>query len=340
MKKTFYIFLIFLFAYCCETRSQTNLVYNGDFEIYSSCPVAESSPFQAPNYEITKCMGWTCPTYGTSDYFNVCSTNPLITVPSNGLGIQLPYSGNGYVGGFFSSYTGGSGTDGYSGIMWWEYIQGQFIQPLTANRKYKISMHISLAEYSDLYIKEIGAYMSVNPITSPNTAALNVIPQVKFHDNKYFRDTVNWVKVEGEFTAAGGEKYITLGNYNNNMRTDTLRRYYYPGLVSPFVTYFYIDGVSTYDITDSDSANNCNIHIPNVFSPNADDVNDLFKFQMCDSVIKTSIYNRWGLNVFQSDQQLFWDGNHSNGIPCVAGTYYYIIQTETNIYKGFLELIR
>lgn len=53
--------------------AQQNLIYNGDFELYSTCPTSESSPWHAPNYEITKCLGWRPPTYGTSDYFNTCA---------------------------------------------------------------------------------------------------------------------------------------------------------------------------------------------------------------------------------------------------------------------------
>ena len=70
--------------------------------------------------------------------------------------------------------------------MWWEYVQGQFTQPLIANHKYNVSFYVSLAEYSDLYIKEFGAYMSQTPISSPNSAALTVTPQVKFINNTYF----------------------------------------------------------------------------------------------------------------------------------------------------------
>lgn len=323
-----------------RTSAQQNLIYNGDFEIYSSCPSGESSPFQAPNYEITKCTGWTCPTYGTSDYLNLCSTNPLIN-PNFAFGYQLPYSGNGYLGGFFSSYTGGAGNDGYSGIMWWEYIQGQFVQPLIANHKYRVSMYVSLAEYSDLCIKEFGAYMSQTPVTSPNTAALTIIPQVKFFNGNYFKDTINWVQVSGEFVAIGGEQYITIGNFKDNVTTDTLRRYYSTSIVMPFVTYFYIDNVLAFDITDSLYGAGCSDIMPNVFTPNGDSINEVFKFNLCDKTIKTIIYNRWGIKVFETDKaNYYWDGRTTSGEPCSDGSYFYIIQGEEKNYKGFIQLVR
>jgi len=332
---------LLVLGFCCETKSQTNLVYNGDFEMYSSCPVSESSPSQAPNYEINKCVGWTCATFGTSDYFNSCSVNLGISVPSNYDGYQFAKSGNGYVGGFFTSYTGGAGTDGYNGVMWWEYIQGQLTQSLVANHKYKISMFVSLAEYSDLYIKEFGIYTSQNPLTSPNTAALSLVPQVTFLDNNYFRDTINWVKVEGEFIATGGEKYLTIGNFNDNVTTDTLRRYYSTNIVMPFVTYFYIDDVEMYDITDEKTLPECILNFPNVFTPNSDGINDVFSFKVCDHVIKSTIYDRWGLKVFETDKvNYYWDGRTTSGEKCTDGNYFYVIQTKEKVYKGFVQLIR
>ena len=116
--------------------SQQNLIYNGDFETYTSCPTSYTEPSQFPNYEINKCIGWITPTYGTSDYFNKCCTTPQACVPGNAAGYQNAYHGNGYLGAAFASFTQGEGSDGYSGNMWWEYIQGQFITPLQTNKKY------------------------------------------------------------------------------------------------------------------------------------------------------------------------------------------------------------
>ena len=77
--------LVLFIVYVCLINfvvSQQNLVYNGDFEEYSSCPLSESGPFQNPK-EIEKCIGWKAPTYATSDYFNFCATNPTISIPNN-----------------------------------------------------------------------------------------------------------------------------------------------------------------------------------------------------------------------------------------------------------------
>ena len=256
-----------------SVAAQQNLVVNGDFEEYSSCPQSESYPLQNPK-EIEKCIGWKPATFGTSDYFNTCATNPIISVPTNALGEQQPFNGAGYLGGLFASYGGGAGDDGYSGIMWWEYIQGHLTIPLEQGHMYKFSMEISLSDGSDLMITEMGVYFSNSPISSPNTAALNISPQCVFYEPNYFRDTLNWIHLETYFMASGGEKYLTIGNFRDDQTTDTLRRYdLSPQGLNPFMTYFYIDHVELTDQSDE-------LPLGNVFTPNGDGINDLWIYPL------------------------------------------------------------
>ncbi len=84
------------------------------------------------------------------------------------------------------------------------------------------------------------------------------------------------------------------------------------------------------------------IVVPNVFSPNGDGTNDIFKLTGTSGIerFKISIFNRWGILVFESEDSSFeWDGNHQNSI-CAAGVYYWIIVTQKETIKGFLTLTR
>ena len=316
-------------------HAQQNLVYNGDFEEYSDCPQGYSSPFQNPK-EIEKCVGWKAPTFGTSDYYNTCSSNPQVSVPANDLGFQHPFNGNGYLGGHFANYTGGAGEYGYSGIMWYEYIQGQLIEPLVAGKTYLLTMEVSLAEYSDLMIKEIGSYFSSTPITSPNTASLSVVPQCVFVSDTYFNDTINWIHLESYFVSNGGEKYITIGNFKDNQQTDTLRRYW----INPpkMSTYMYVDNVSLTDVTDS--VQPPDVQCPNVFTPNGDGANDVWKPLAYGAEGQTIvILNRWGNIVAEGElNNFYWDGTSQKGNLCTEGIYYYKISNTSK--TGFIHLIR
>ncbi len=99
---------------------------------------------------------------------------------------------------------------------------------------------------------------------------------------------------------------------------------------------------------------NCpDYQLPNVFSPNGDNVNDLFMPLIPYRYVKSidiNIYNRWGQVLFHTtDPQINWNGNVNNsGGKCPDGVYYYIcvvneIRLEGIVpvtLKGFIQLIR
>ncbi len=321
------LFFLLLFYSSSTVNAQQNLVVNGDFEEFSNCPNSPSSPLQIP-YEVTKCNNWDSPTYGTSDYFNVCSNNATVQVPVNYVGSQNAHSGNGYLG-FASIYQVGMGTDGYNGPMWWEYIEGHLSPALEQGKIYKLSIEVSLAEYSDLMINELGVYFSKNPVSTPNTAALTVIPQCVFNEPNYFRDSLNWIHLETNYMASGGEEYITIGNFRDNLTNDTVRRY--SSSQPPLITYFYIDDVVLKEEIHPTS---------NIFTPNGDGINDLWLFSFPGSKgMKITIINRWGNLIKEGDLKGFsWDGKTKDGNDCSDGTYFYRV-SNTNI-AGFIQLIR
>lgn len=69
------------------------------------------------------------------------------------------------------------------------------------------------------------------------------------------------------------------------------------------------------------------ITVPNVFTPNGDRTNDLFKVTGVNiTSYECVVYNRWGKLVFSSsDLANAWDGK-INGNPADEGTYFYIIK--------------
>ena len=69
------------------------------------------------------------------------------------------------------------------------------------------------------------------------------------------------------------------------------------------------------------------IIIPNVFTPNGDNINDLFTIQSTGVKEMTlSIFNRWGLALYEfSGPNAAWDG-YINGEKAIDGTYFYIVK--------------
>ncbi len=70
--------------------------------------------------------------------------------------------------------------------------------------------------------------------------------------------------------------------------------------------------------------------IPNIFTPNGDGNNDVYKLagtnDPCYDVMQINIYNRWGQLVFKSfDPNFQWDGNSESGKECKPGAYLVIM---------------
>jgi len=69
------------------------------------------------------------------------------------------------------------------------------------------------------------------------------------------------------------------------------------------------------------------IEIPNVFTPNGDQINDYFRFlNLQVEELNATILNRWGniVKTFNSPNDS-WDGNSNTGQPCSEGTYFYTV---------------
>ena len=175
------------------------------------------------------------------DHFTTLCTLSNYGVPNNDFGSLFPKNGNAYIG--ISCYN--------FGIEGKEYIYQQLTNPLILGKSYYTSFFLSKSDRARIATEKIGAYFSVSqPTVASSMDAFLATPQVENHSG-FLTDTVNWVKIEGYFTAQGGEQYITIGNFNSNADTDTL----HTGTTNPFfmdagTAYYYIDSVSLYDSLD------------------------------------------------------------------------------------------
>jgi gliding motility-associated-like protein len=82
----------------------------------------------------------------------------------------------------------------------------------------------------------------------------------------------------------------------------------------------------------------CELIIPNVFTPNDDGVNDVYLHDMANCLKTIIIINRWGQTLYEGVDG--WNGI-IHGKPASPGTYYYIVTAKNgDVYKGALTLIR
>lgn len=90
-----------------------------------------------------------------------------------------------------------------------------------------------------------------------------------------------------------------------------------------------------------------NLKMPNVFSPNADNTNDVFLPIETYNITQYEliVLNRWGQRVFETRSQLIgWDGT-SRGRECVEGIYFWVVNYYDHNYTpqtqtGHVQLVR
>ena len=86
---------------------------------------------------------------------------------------------------------------------------------------------------------------------------------------------------------------------------------------------------------------NCPFYfLPNVFTPNEDQINDTFKpmpWKFVDS-IDFKVYNRWGIEVYNTvDPDINWDGRDmESGEKLVDGVYFYTLIINTIRLEGIV----
>ncbi len=78
--------------------------------------------------------------------------------------------------------------------------------------------------------------------------------------------------------------------------------------------------------------------VPNVFTPNGDHVNDLFKVSSSGiKIFQCTIYDRWGIEMFSwNDPASGWDGT-KGGNSATDGTYFYVIEGKDLSDKTFSQ---
>ncbi|MEM7037950.1 MAG: PKD domain-containing protein, partial [Bacteroidota bacterium] len=84
------------------------------------------------------------------------------------------------------------------------------------------------------------------------------------------------------------------------------------------------------------------LFIPNVFSPNDDNINDRFLVEYSGSQpFNIQIFDRWGVQMYESNNKVKgWDGRDADGMEVPDGVYYYRVKVGDRDFAGSLSLVR
>lgn len=220
------------------TSSAQNLVLNGGFEDFTSCPDSTE--------QVKRAYPWIQPTGGTSDFYHACNGSNCdalqVGVPCNGLGFQVPHSGEGYAGFITFGNRYNPALRELVPYYYSEYIQAPLSDKLVKDQLYEVSFYANLADSSD-YATKLQVYFSENSITAPSNDYLDTIT---FHieSSEIISNKSDWVKVCGVYEARGGEGHITIGLFGERDSLDFLDindGTFYGG--GAYLAYYFIDDV-------------------------------------------------------------------------------------------------
>lgn len=179
-------------------------------------------------------------------------------------------------------------------------------------------------------------YDSIKVKVFPSIEVRHIInkSRLKTHEELLFED-ISLASAEAEWEMGNGEKLI-----------GKKQSYAYPiqGAYQIQQKILSLDGCYFYDsipilVLPSDYS------IPNVFTPNGDQINDLFYPDGKDILsYQTTVIDRWGNEVFNS-RKIPWDGRNTEGKPLSNGVYFYEIDILWNYgteqhFTGTVSLLR
>jgi hypothetical protein len=191
---------------------QFNLVQNPSFEQCLNCPTNGGAIIGIDFINNVIIPHWNNPSTtlsgGSPDYFHF-----------NENGVQA-FDGNSMIGA--ATYI-----SLFSPIEWSnarEYLQTELIDSLIFNKQYLIEFYTVVGlypSYSGIFLaNNIGLHFSDTILHSTNWNYFPLNAQIKYFNNEIILDTNSWTKVCGLYNAHGGEKYMTVGNFNSDVETD------------------------------------------------------------------------------------------------------------------------
>lgn len=296
-----------LFSPFCQAQ---NLVLNPSFEEYNNlfCGVVHNKADMAHAMKY-----WTMPTNGTSDIFSTkvepwCYSQAVSSTFLFAVGSQAPRTGQ-FMAGIITYLK----RDPYPPSGWREYLQAPLKEPLKPGERYWVGMWVSLADSAEYASDNLGLYFSERSMDETFTTHLNVQPQV--NSSAVVADKQNWVLVGGTFIAKAPAQFLIIGNFFDDQDTKAVKvrdKTKEKVDIRHQFAYYFIDDVFVEPFPK--------LVVPNIFTPNGDGYNDIFRIEGLHlGMWRLRVYNRWGRQVYGSEgYKNDWDGG---GLS--EGVYFY-----------------
>ena len=219
-----------------------NMVKNPSFEQYDKVPT-DLGHVDAIDY-------WSSPTAASPDYFHKRASSKEVDVPINKMGRCYARSAYAYAG--IYAYA-----SRYIKQNFREYVQVELKQPLLAGEQYCIKAHVFLSQSSNRAVGALG--MIATPLKIKERHEAMLIGHKKHYLIQEDRSPLNdrrWVEISCQFKAQGGERYFTIGNFDDDRTTKVSGAVPNDTFANPHVdfAYYYIDDIC---VTNTRTNFNC-----------------------------------------------------------------------------------
>lgn len=230
------IMLIGLTTMTSFAQQGENLIPNGSFEATDGKVKKLGG--------ITSATGWTSPTGMRADLFTP-SKSPEINTPLNVYGKEDAREGSNYAG--FTALSVGNKVPR-------SYVMVKLDAPMKKGMKYCVKFYVSLAEASKYSSNKIGANFSKKDFATEDKTSIIDVAHVLHPDNdtKTITQQFSWEEICGTYTAEGGEKYMTIGNFyaDDKTKKETNKKSKDIKATQIISAYYYLDEVSVTLIND------------------------------------------------------------------------------------------
>lgn len=211
-------------------QSGENMVENGSFE-----SITGKGPKKLGGIE--SATGWVSATGAKADLFVNDKKVPEISPDKNMYGGEQAQDGENFAG--VMVYAQGNKLPR-------TYISSKLNTPMKKGQAYCVKFHVSLGDNSKFATNNIAAHFSKKDVSISDKKSIIDKPHVREVKNKVFSGMYSWEKVCGTYIAEGGEKFITIGNFNMTEDTKVEKVKRDPSNKNPQIggSYYFIDNIT------------------------------------------------------------------------------------------------
>lgn len=214
-----------------------NWVKNGSFEDLGTKKLKKDK-------SIHFATGWDSPTGVKADLFSKKNDKDALTgTDANTYGKEKPENGDNYAG-IVAYVYGDKGA-------YRTYLTTELEGPMKKDQEYCVRFKVNLGDNCKYAVNNLGAHLSKSSLATEEKKSLLVETHVMHSQNKIINNTFGWETICSIYKAEGGEKYLTIGNFDLTKDTKNEKVAKPKGVSTQLgVAYYYIDQVEVF-ILDS-----------------------------------------------------------------------------------------